>query len=63
MWSPGYTLYSVLAGYTTRIYNRPMTFALNVNNLFDKDYFRAGGVASGSWGEPRSFRLSMNTEF
>jgi len=40
-----------------------MTFALNVSNLFNKDYYRSGGVASGSWGEPRAYRFSMSTEF
>ena len=29
---------------------------------FDKDYYRSGGVASGSWGDPRSFRLTVSTE-
>jgi hypothetical protein len=63
MWSPGYSLYSLLAGYSRRIYDRPMTFALNVSNVFDKDYYRSGGIASGSWGDPRSFRFTVTTEF
>jgi iron complex outermembrane recepter protein len=63
MWSPGYSLYSLLAGYSTRLYNRPVTFALNVSNVFDKEYYRSGGIASGSWGEPRSFRFSLRTDF
>ena len=63
MWSPGYSLYSLLAGYRTRIYNRPVTFALNVNNVFDKEYYRSGGIASGSWGDPRSFRFSLSCDF
>jgi hypothetical protein len=63
MWSPGYSLYSLLAGYSRKIYNRPMTFALNISNLFDKEYYRSGGLASGSWGEPRSFRFSASTDF
>jgi hypothetical protein len=63
MWSPAYTLYSLLAGYRTTILNRPATFALNVSNLFDKEYYRSGGVATGSWGDPRAFRLTMMTEF
>lgn len=63
LWSPAYTLYSLLAGYRTKVFNRPTTFALNVGNLLDKEYYRSAGVASGSWGEPRSFRLSLITEF
>lgn len=62
IWSPGYSLYTFLAGYSTRVLNRPTRFQLNVSNLFDKDYYRSGGVASGSWGEPRTWRLSMSTE-
>jgi iron complex outermembrane recepter protein len=63
LWSPGYSLYSVLAGYRANVFKRPTTFALNVSNLFDKEYYRSGGIASGSWGEPRSFRLTVSTDF
>ena len=63
MWSPGYSLYTLLAGYSTRIYDRPTNFAINIANLFDKDYYRSGGVASGSWGDPRSFRFTASTDF
>jgi hypothetical protein len=62
MWSPGYSLYNFLAGYSTRIMKRSTSIALNVNNVFDKDYFRAGGFNSGSWGDPRAFRLSISTD-
>jgi outer membrane receptor for ferric coprogen and ferric-rhodotorulic acid len=34
-----------------------------LSNLFDKEYYRSGGIASGSWGEPRSFRFTAMTEF
>jgi outer membrane receptor protein involved in Fe transport len=63
MWSPAYSLYSFLAGYNRRIYNRPVTFAINVSNVFDKEYYRSGGIATGSWGDPRGFRFTMSTEF
>jgi outer membrane receptor protein involved in Fe transport len=63
MWSPGYSLYTLLAGYSTKVFNRPASFALNINNVFDKEYYRSGGVASGSWGDPRSFRLTVTTDF
>jgi outer membrane receptor for ferric coprogen and ferric-rhodotorulic acid len=56
-------LFTVLAGYRTNVFKRPTTFALNVSNLFDKEYYRSGGIASGSWGEPRSFRFTAMTEF
>ena len=63
IWSPGYSLYSFLAGYSLKLFNQPTRLQLNISNLFDKDYYRSGGIASGSWGDPRSWRLSINTEF
>lgn len=63
IWSPGYSLYSLLAGYQRKVFNRPTTFALNVSNVFDKDYYRSGGIASGSWGDPMNWRLTMSTNF
>lgn len=62
LWSPAYTLYSLLAGYQTNVFKKRTTFAVNVSNLFDKEYYRSGGVASGSWGDPRSYRLTVSTE-
>lgn len=62
LWSPAYTLYTALAGYSTRVFKRPTSFALNVSNLFDKDYYRSSGNANGSWGDPRSFRLTVSTD-
>jgi len=63
MWSPGYSLVSVLAGYRANVFKRPTTFALNVSNLLDKEYFRSAGIATGSWGDPRSYRLTISTAF
>lgn len=63
LWSPSYALVSLLAGYQTKILNRPTTFSVNVNNLLDKDYYRSAATGSGSWGDPRSFRFTMTTEF
>lgn len=63
LWSPSYTLFSLLAGYQTRILNHRTVVALNVDNLFDRDYYRSGATNSGSWGDPRSFRLNVTTEF
>jgi outer membrane receptor for ferric coprogen and ferric-rhodotorulic acid len=62
LWSPAYTLYTALAGYSTRVFKRPTSFALNVSNLFDKDYYRSSGIANGSWGDPRSIRLTVTTD-
>ncbi len=63
VWGPSYALYSVLAGYRTKVFNRVTSFALNVGNLFDKEYYRSAGIGTGSWGEPRSYRLTIMTDF
>jgi hypothetical protein len=63
LWSPSYTLISVLAGYRTKILNRPTTFALNVDNVQDTDYYVSATLNTGSWGAPRSFRFSTSMDF
>lgn len=63
MWSPAYTLYTLLAGYRTKMWNRQVSFALNVSNLFDKEYYRSSSTTTGSWGDPRSFRLTTIVDF
>lgn len=63
IWSPGYTLCNLLAGYQTTILKKRTTFAVNVNNVFDKEYYRSTAAASGSWGEPRTWRVTMTTDF
>jgi outer membrane receptor protein involved in Fe transport len=63
MYSPAYTLYNASAGYQRRILNHQTTFALNVDNLFDKEYYRSTAIGSGSCGDPRSFKLTIATEF
>ena len=62
MWSPAYTIYTAYVSYTRKIYNRNSSFQLNVDNVFDKDYYRSAAIGSGSWGDPRSFRFSMSTD-
>ena len=63
LWSPAYSVYSLLAGYRLNLWQRPTTVALNISNLFDKDYYRSGAIGSGAWGEPRSWRLTLSTDF
>jgi outer membrane receptor protein involved in Fe transport len=62
LWSPAYTLYSLLAGYQTTIVKRRTTFAVNISNLFDKEYYRSTSTTSGSWGDPRSYRFTITTD-
>ncbi len=63
LWSPSYYVISLLAGYQTKILNRPTTFSVNVSNLFDQDYYVSATTTSGSWGAPRSFRMTVITDF
>jgi outer membrane receptor for ferric coprogen and ferric-rhodotorulic acid len=61
-YTPAYVLANFTAGYRTRLFSRPTTFNLNVNNVFDKTYFRSRSIGAGSWGEPRNFRFAIRTE-
>ncbi len=63
LWSPAYTIYSGFLGYSRKIYNRNTSFQLNVDNLFDKEYYRSAAVGSGSWGDPRTFRFTTSVDF
>ena len=60
LWSPGYTLYTLMTGYRTKILNRNVDFNLNVYNVFDKDYFRSFSLFSGAWGDRRTYRFTTN---
>jgi len=63
IWSPAYKLYNAFFGYSRKIYNRNVNFQLNVDNLFDKEYYRSAAVGSGSWGDPRTFRFTTSVDF
>jgi len=63
LWSPPYILFSLLAGYRTQIAHRPTSLAVNIDNLLDKDYYRSNTNTTGSWGDPRSFKLTIITDF
>jgi outer membrane receptor protein involved in Fe transport len=63
LWSPSYIVVSALAGYRTKLFQRVTTFALNVDNVLDKDYYLSATTTTGSWGAPRSYRLAMTTDF
>jgi outer-membrane receptor for ferric coprogen and ferric-rhodotorulic acid len=63
LWSPGYTLYTLMASYRTKVMKRNVDFNLNVYNLTDKDYFRSFSAFFGQWGEGRTFRCTMRVQF
>ena len=62
-WSPGYTLYTLMTGYRTRIAGRNVDLNLNVYNLFNKDYFRSFSLFNGAWGDARTFRCTARVQF
>lgn len=62
-YAPSYVLWNLRVGYETRLAGRPVTYALNVNNVFDETFYRSLSLSSGEWGEGRSVRLSMKLEF
>jgi iron complex outermembrane recepter protein len=63
LWTPGYTLYSLMTGYRTKLLNRNVEFSLNIYNLFDKDYFRSFSLFGGAWGDARTFRFATRIQF
>lgn len=62
IWTSGYTIYNLMLGYRMKILERPASLSLNINNIFDQEYFRALSLSAGDWGEGRSFRLAARFE-
>ena len=58
LWTEGYTLANLMFGYRMKIRNRRVDLSFNVNNLFDKDYFRSYALSTGAWGDGRTFRFA-----
>ncbi|MFV0623601.1 TonB-dependent siderophore receptor [Sphingomonas sp. ac-8] len=56
--------YSVWSGRVSYQVTPELRAALNVNNIFDKNYYRTIGTTSGNWyGEPRNAMLSLEAKF
>lgn len=57
-----YAVWNARIGYAI---NPKMSLALNLNNIFDKHYYRTLGSVSGSnwYGEPRNAMLTLNASF
>jgi outer membrane receptor protein involved in Fe transport len=55
----GWTVFDAAFGYTAQVFNRPVEFQLNVENLADKLY-SAGGR---TWSPPRTWTLQATTRF
>jgi outer membrane receptor protein involved in Fe transport len=62
--TPSYGLWSIGARYMLKTGPHfDHTLALNVNNLFDKDYLRAGGSTARQLGERRAFFVTYTLRF
>ena len=54
---------NLLAGYRTKLFARPISFALNMDNVLNKDYYVSGAANIGKWGVPQNFRFSSVVDF
>jgi outer membrane receptor protein involved in Fe transport len=63
LWSPAYYTVTVLTGYRTRVFQRPTTFALNVDNVLNREYYLSATTTTGSWGPPISARFQIIVDF
>jgi len=66
--TPAYWIASAMASFDTRIGGHKASLQLNVNNLFNKDYYTnvyvyAGNQISDNYGNPTQYRLSARFEF
>lgn len=62
LWTPGYVVANLMLGYRTKIRDRNVAFNFNINNLLDKNYYRAFSLSSGSWSDGRTFRFGTRIE-
>ncbi|SDV47769.1 ferric-rhodotorulic acid/ferric-coprogen receptor FhuE [Chitinasiproducens palmae] len=61
LWQGAYALVNLMARYE---YSRQLSFAFNINNLFDRKYYsQIGFYTQASYGEPRTFMLSAQYRF
>lgn len=60
---PAYSVYTLGAGYTTRIAGHRTTLALNVNNLANDRHYSAAGNGLLIVGPERAIRFSARTDF
>jgi len=60
---PGFVLYNVGAGYSTRILGRKVAFQVNVDNLFNKAYWNSATSTAYGPGMVRSLKFNTRIEF
>ena len=60
---PGWNRFDAGARYATRLGGKPVTFRMNVENLFDKDYWGTSTAGYLFVGSPRTLSLSASIDF
>jgi iron complex outermembrane receptor protein len=60
---PGWDRFDVGARYTTSVLKHPTTFRLNVENVANRGYWASASGGYLTQGRPRTFWLSMTTDF
>ena len=63
VWSPSYTVVNLLAGYSTKLWQRRVSFSLNIDNALNKNYYATVATNVASWGAPQNFRFSTTVDF
>lgn len=59
----GHTTASAMLGYRTKLGNNKLTAQINIDNLFDKEYFDRGGFDAAKYGAPRTAVGSLKLDF
>jgi iron complex outermembrane receptor protein len=63
VWVSGYHVFGTGVRYSTRIGGTPTTFGVNVDNLFDKNYWKDVGLGYLHLGAPRTWNLWVQTRW
>ncbi len=63
LWSPSYAVVNLLAGYSTKLLQRRVSFSLNIDNALNKSYYATVATNVASWGAPQNFRFSTTVDF
>ncbi|MBI4626468.1 MAG: TonB-dependent receptor plug domain-containing protein [Verrucomicrobia bacterium] len=61
-YSAGYFLVNLTMGYRSKVWDRKIDWALNVTNLFGKEYYRSYALGAGQWDTGRTIRLAARID-
>jgi len=63
VWVDGYDLFGLGARYTANVHGHPTTFGINVDNLFDKNYWKDVGLGYLHLGAPRTWNVYVQSRW